>query len=200
MRASQAQSQSSTVQGIVQIWCWAPVLERNFERPPLHTSPGGIDLPGVAAPPICARGFPSVAVSALGVRLFVTAKRRGARGLLVAMEPTGMTAKVGALEELVRLQHEELTAQRQEIERLRGEQANIEQHFQAQLQDLKQAMLGDIQRMQGEVKKHFTEQGAENGRLQQLVTTLKGEKTAMSMQISTLQRRMQKLEEHVGST
>lgn len=78
----------------------------------------------------------------------------------------------------VRLWHEELAFRRQETERFRGEQGNIKQHFQAQLQDLEQAMCGDIMRMQGEVKKHYTEQGAENRMLHQLVMRLKGDKTA----------------------
>ena len=38
-------------------------------------------------------------------------------------------------------------------------------------------MVADVQRMQDEVKRHFSQQRADNARLQQQITTLKGEKT-----------------------
>ncbi len=40
---------------------------------------------------------------------------------------------------------------------------------------MKKTMVSDVQRMQEEVKKHFMQQKAENSRLQQQITTLKGE-------------------------
>ncbi|CAE7449283.1 ALKBH3 [Symbiodinium natans] len=59
-------------------------------------------------------------------------------------------------------------------------------------------MVGDVQRLQDEVKRHFAQQKAENGRLQQQITTLKGEKTSLQQQILGLQRRIQEIEEQVG--
>ena len=41
-------------------------------------------------------------------------------------------------------------------------------------------MVADVQRMQEEVKRHFAHQKAENSRLQQQITTLKGEKTSLT--------------------
>ena len=46
---------------------------------------------------------------------------------------------------------EELAAHRQEIESLRSDKSNIEQHYQRQLQEMKKTMVGDVQRMQGEM-------------------------------------------------
>ena len=63
---------------------------------------------------------------------------------------------------------------------LRNDKQNIEQHYQAQLQELKKTMVADVQRMQEEVKRHFAHQKAENSRLQQQITTLKGEKTSLT--------------------
>merc|ERR1712206_73987 len=115
-----------------------------------------------------------------------------------AMMPTGLKGKLASLEDFISMQNEELAAQRQEIESLRGDKSNIEQHYQGQLQEMKKTMVGDVQRMQEEVKKHFQNQKAENTRLQQQITTLKGEKTSLQQQILGLQRRIQEIEEHIG--
>eukprot|EP00443_Scrippsiella_acuminata_P088495 CAMPEP_0115470582 /NCGR_PEP_ID=MMETSP0271-20121206/52078_1 /TAXON_ID=71861 /ORGANISM="Scrippsiella trochoidea, Strain CCMP3099" /LENGTH=160 /DNA_ID=CAMNT_0002897733 /DNA_START=90 /DNA_END=570 /DNA_ORIENTATION=+ len=111
---------------------------------------------------------------------------------------TGLKGKLASLEDFISMQNEELAAQRQEIESLRGDKSNIEQHYQGQLQELKKTMVSDVQRMQEEVKKHFQQQKAENSRLQQQITTLKGEKTSLQQQILGLQRRIQEIEEHIG--
>merc|ERR1712060_848140 len=125
----------------------------------------------------------------------------GSRVVLTMTEvsmPTGLKGKLASLEDFISMQNEELAAQRQEIESLRGDKANIEQHYQGQLQEMKKTMVGDVQRMQEEVKKHFQNQKAENTRLQQQITTLKGEKTSLQQQILGLQRRIQEIEEHIG--
>ena len=41
-----------------------------------------------------------------------------------------------------------------------NDKQNIEQHYQAQLQELKKTMVADVQRMQDEVKRHFAQQKA----------------------------------------
>lgn len=59
-------------------------------------------------------------------------------------------------------------------------------------------MVADVQRMQDEVKRHFAQQRADNTRMQQQITTLKGEKTSLQQQILGLQRRIQEIEEQIG--
>ena len=44
------------------------------------------------------------------------------------------------------------------------------------------------------MKRHYAHQKAENSRIQQQVTALKGEKTALDMQLLELERRMAELE------
>ena len=48
------------------------------------------------------------------------------------------------------------------------------------------------------MKSHFAHQKAENARLQQQITALKGEKTALQQQLLGLQRRITELEMQVG--
>merc|ERR1712112_210064 len=117
---------------------------------------------------------------------------------IISMMPAGLKGKIASLEEYISMQNEELAAQRQEIESLRNDKSNIEQHYQTQLQELKKAMIADVQRMQDEVKRNFSNQKTENGRLQQQITTLKGEKTSLQQQILVLQRRIQEIEEQIG--
>merc|ERR1719247_3650280 len=93
-----------------------------------------------------------------------------------SLTPTGLKGKLASLEDFISMQNEE-------IESLRNDKQNIEQHYQAQLQELKKTMVADVQRMQEEVKRHFAHQKAENSRLQQQITTLKGEKTSLQQQI-----------------
>merc|ERR1712100_973661 len=106
-----------------------------------------------------------------------------------SLTPTGLKGKLASLEDFISMQNEELAAQRQEIESLRNDKANVEGHYQGQLQELKKTMVSDVQRMQEEVKRHFA---------QQQITTLKGEKTSLQQQILGLQRRIQEIEEHIG--
>merc|ERR1740120_669176 len=117
----------------------------------------------------------------------------------MAPVPTGLKGKLSSLADFISMQNEELAAQRQEIESLRGDKSSIEQHYQGQLNELKKTMVSDVQRMQDEVKKHFSHQKNENKQLQSQITTLKGEKTSLQQQILGLQRRIQEIEEHIGS-
>lgn len=112
--------------------------------------------------------------------------------------PTGLRGKLASLEDFISMQNEELAAQRQEIESLRGDKSSMESHYQNQLMDMKKTMVGDVQRMQEEVRKHFQMQKQENARLQQQITTLKGEKTSLQQQILGLQRRIQEIQEMIG--
>merc|ERR1712224_284391 len=77
-----------------------------------------------------------------------------------SLTPTRLKGKLASLEDFISMQNEELAAQRQEIESLRNDKQNIEQHYQAQLQELKKTMVADVQRMQEEVKRHFAQQKA----------------------------------------
>merc|ERR1712036_94688 len=124
---------------------------------------------------------------------------RSSMGDTQGLTPTGLKGKLASLEDFISMPNEELAAQRQEIESLRNDKQNIEQHYQAQLQELKKTMVADVQRMQDEVKRHFAQQKADNSRLQQQITTLKGEKTSLQQQILGLQRRIQEIEEQIGA-
>ena len=115
-----------------------------------------------------------------------------------ANAPTGLKGKIASLEEIIANQNAELALQRDEISSLRGEKLEIEEHYKILIDELKRGMLADVQKMQEDSKKHFVQQKAENGRVQQQVAILKSDKTTLQQQVLALQRRIQELEEQIG--
>ena len=115
-----------------------------------------------------------------------------------ANAPTGLKGKIASLEEVIANQNAELALQRDEISSLRGAKLEIEEHYKIVIDELKRGMLADVQKMQEDSKKHFVQQKAENGRVQQQVAILKSDKTTLQQQVLALQRRIQELEEQIG--
>jgi len=71
--------------------------------------------------------------------------------------------------------------------------------IRSMLEEVKAYFAGDTQRMEEEFKVQAQLQKSENVRLQQQLTTLKGEKTSIHQQIIALQRRVESLEEEIGN-
>merc|ERR1719331_3241712 len=70
--------------------------------------------------------------------------------------------------------------------------------MQGQLNEIRRYFQADIQRMNDEFRVQLKLQEAENVRLQQQVTQLKGEKTSIHQQVIALQRRIEEIEEEIG--
>ena len=66
-------------------------------------------------------------------------------------------------------------------------------------QDVRKTLTNENFKVEEEMKRHYSHQKAENSRIQQQVTALKGEKTALDMQLLELERRMAELELQVGT-
>ena len=66
-------------------------------------------------------------------------------------------------------------------------------------QDVRKTLTNENFKVEEEMKRHYSHQKAENARIQQQVTALKGEKTALDMQLLELERRMAELELQVGT-
>ena len=61
-------------------------------------------------------------------------------------------------------------------------------------QDVRKTLTNENFKVEEEMKRHYAHQKAENSRIQQQVTALKGEKTALDMQLLELESRMAELE------
>ena len=81
---------------------------------------------------------------------------------------------------------------------LRSEKETLESVLTMKTQDVRKTLTNENFKVEEEMKRHYSHQKAENARIQQQVTSLKGEKTALDMQLLELERRMAELELQVG--
>eukprot|EP00930_Biecheleria_cincta_P000037 TRINITY_DN100083_c0_g1_i1.p1 TRINITY_DN100083_c0_g1~~TRINITY_DN100083_c0_g1_i1.p1 ORF type:complete len:125 (+),score=39.95 TRINITY_DN100083_c0_g1_i1:69-443(+) len=113
-------------------------------------------------------------------------------------KPTGMKGKVHDLASTLQTQNEELGIEKGHMNTIKTENASSTTGMQGQLNEIKRYFGADIMRMTEEFKVQQRMQEAENVRLQQQVTQLKGEKTSIHQQIIALQRRIEEIEEEIG--
>merc|ERR1719171_1951535 len=113
-------------------------------------------------------------------------------------KPTGMKGKVHDLAHTLQAQNEELGIEKGHMQTIKHENMSSSSGMQGQLNDIKKYFQQDINRMSEEFQVQQKLQESENVRLQQQVTTLKGEKTSIHQQIIALQRRIEEIEEEIG--
>ena len=82
---------------------------------------------------------------------------------------------------------------------LRSEKETLESVLTMKTQDVRKTLNNENFKVEEEMKRHYSHQKAENSRIQQQVTALKGEKTALDMQLLESERRMAELELQVGT-
>merc|ERR1719148_143732 len=109
-----------------------------------------------------------------------------------------MKGKVQDLAMTLQNQNEELGIEKGHMATIKHENTHSNSGMQGQLNDIRRYFQGDIQRMGDEFRVQLKLQEAENVRLQQQVTQLKGEKTSIHQQIIALQRRIEEIEDDVG--
>ena len=109
-----------------------------------------------------------------------------------------LKGKLLTLEETVRQLTEELAVYKNQVHLLKQEKQTLETVLTTKIEDVRKGLFGELNKVEVEMNKHFTHQKAENGRLQQQITTLKGEKTSLEQQLMLLQRRINELESQVG--
>ena len=93
---------------------------------------------------------------------------------------------------------EELNYNKKEVQILRSEKETLESVLTMKTQDVRKTLTNELFKVEEEMKRHYAHQKAENSRIQQQITALKGEKTALDMQLLELERRMAELELQVG--
>ena len=111
---------------------------------------------------------------------------------------TGLKGKVQDLAYSLQMQNEEIGTEKNILETIKNENVGSSNGLQAQLNDIKRYFQADIQRMEEEFRVQANLQKSENVRLQQQLTTLKGEKTSIHQQVIALQRRVEQIEEEIG--
>ena len=123
-------------------------------------------------------------------------------GTMVSQGSNANTAnlkgKLTALEEMILQLADELQYHKKEVQVLRSEKETLESVLTMKTQDVRKTLTNENFKVEEEMKRHYGHQKAENSRIQQQVTALKGEKTALDMQLLELERRMAELELQVG--
>jgi chromosome segregation ATPase len=110
-----------------------------------------------------------------------------------------LKGKLTALEEMILQLADELQYHKKEVQVLRSEKETLESVLTMKTQDVRKTLTNENFKVEEEMKRHYAHQKAENSRIQQQVTALKGEKTALDMQLLELERRMAELELQVGN-
>mmetsp|Transcript_35210 Transcript_35210/g.79510 ORF Transcript_35210/g.79510 Transcript_35210/m.79510 type:complete len:130 (+) Transcript_35210:109-498(+) len=113
-------------------------------------------------------------------------------------KPTGMKGKVHDLATTLQNQNENLNIEKGNMQIIRNESSSSKTGMQGQLLDMQRHFGNRMERMFDDFKAQAKLQEAENVRLQQQVTQLKGEKTSIHQQIIALQRRIEEIEEEIG--
>ena len=111
---------------------------------------------------------------------------------------SSLKGKLLSLEETIRSLHDQLNHNKNDVLGLQAEKDALESALSEKLANARKVVLGEMNRVQEEMKRQFGQQKTEHGRLQQQIVQLKGEKTALQQELLALQQRIGELESQVG--
>ena len=95
--------------------------------------------------------------------------------------------------------NDDISNNKRDVQLLRSEKDSLESALNAKIMELRKYLMNELSRIEDEMKRHFVHQKQENNRMQQQITGLKGEKTAMQQLLLKLQRRLSDLESQIGN-
>ena len=110
-----------------------------------------------------------------------------------------LKGKLSTLEESIEEIKNEMHQHKVEVSSFKAEKDDIQDVLKRKTQDVKDSLIGELEKVEEEMKRHFAHQKAENSRLQQQISQLKSEKTTLSSQLMYLKNRIQELELQVGN-
>ena len=93
----------------------------------------------------------------------------------------------------------EINLHKSDVNSLKTEKDSIQENLRNKHEEVKNTLLGDLNKVEEEMKRHFGHQKAENSRLQQQISQLKTEKTVLNQQLISLHKRINDLEIQVGN-
>lgn len=109
-----------------------------------------------------------------------------------------LKGKLSSLNETIRQLQEHLNSHKKEVQILRSEKETLESVLTMKCQDTRKALTNELHRVEEEIKRHYNNQHAESQRLQQQLTGLKTDKTALEKDIIRMQKRIEELELQIG--
>ena len=108
----------------------------------------------------------------------------GNLNLNTANNSSTLKGKLQLLEEQIQLIADEMNNHKKDVIRLKTEKDNLQETLKNKTGSVKTNLLQDLYKVEDEMKRHFSHQTSENGRLQQKITSLKAEKTALQNQLA----------------
>ena len=106
--------------------------------------------------------------------------------------------KLLTLEESVKVVADELEGYQRQVKVLHSEKDTLERVLNMKAKEAHTSLMNEVSKVESELKRHTEYQRTENSRLQQQITMLMGEKTALQQKMAALQRRFAELEQLVG--
>ena len=110
-----------------------------------------------------------------------------------------LKGKLQNLEDSVQNVSEEMNGHKRDVNQLKVEKDSLSELLKMRTHEVKSTLLQELNKVEEEMKRHFSHQKAENGRLSQFISQLKTDKTTLQNQLIALQRRMTDLEMQVGN-
>ena len=110
-----------------------------------------------------------------------------------------LKGKLASLEEQIQIVADEMNTHKKDVVSLKNEKDTLQEILKLKTHEVKNTLLQELNKVEDEMKRHFSHQTSENSRLQQQITSLKAEKTALQNQLIALQRRISDLEMQVGT-
>ena len=109
-----------------------------------------------------------------------------------------LKGKLSNLTETARQLTENLNVHKKEVQILRSEKETLESVLTMKCQDTRKALTNELHRVSEEINRHYSNQNAETQRLQQQLSNLKTEKTALEKEIIRMTKRIEELELQIG--
>lgn len=110
-----------------------------------------------------------------------------------------LKGKLQTLEDSIQGVADEMNNHKKDVAMLKTEKDTLQDMLKTKTHEVKSTLLQELNKVEDEMKRHFSHQKAENSRLQQQISQLKTEKTVLQNQLIALQRRISDLEMQVGN-
>lgn len=120
-------------------------------------------------------------------------------GMTNSANAATLKGKLQSLEDQIQLVADEMNSHKKDVVSLKNEKDTLQEILKLKTSEVRGTLLQELNKVEDEMKRHFSHQKSENSRLQQQISSLKAEKTALQNQLMALQRRITDLEMQVGT-
>ena len=110
-----------------------------------------------------------------------------------------LKGKLQTLEDSVSALSDDMGSHKRDVKQLNLEKDMMQDGLSKRAHEVRTTLFQELNKVEEEMKRHITHQKSEISRLQQFIAQLKSDKTMLQNQLLSLQRRMNDLEQQVGT-